>query len=174
VVANHASDGWPTPRSNAQSSPTSTPPPLEDTELPSFDKSQYDELVNASLDPLQIASQRYDLPDSLSKPSPIATDLDYVHVGSHWDLPDSSSKASPTSSNEAEPDLDSDHNGHDWSVPRGIVGALQGLDSSQGWEESSALYSDSSSSDAHPLADLNTGEEQDKGAEEIPVHKIRP
>jgi ubiquitin carboxyl-terminal hydrolase 4/11/15 len=81
VAANSASDGWPTPLSIARSSPASSPPPLDDKELPSFENSQFDEILQTPLDPLQIASHQYDFPDP-------------------------SAGVSPTSSTGAEPDLD--------------------------------------------------------------------
>jgi ubiquitin carboxyl-terminal hydrolase 4/11/15 len=141
VSANSASDQWPAPHSNAKSSPASTPPPLEDPELPSFDNSQFDEVVQTSLDPLQIALHQYDLPDP------------------------SSSKASPTWSNEAEPDLDQDRNRSQWDLH---FDDLETIDSS--WESMSGQYSDSSSvAETHPFADQR--EEKDRDTEEIPINE---
>jgi ubiquitin carboxyl-terminal hydrolase 4/11/15 len=141
VSANSASDQWPTPHSNAKSSPASTPPPLEDPELPSLDNSQFDEVVQTSLDPLQIALHQYDLPDP------------------------SSSKASPTWSNEAEPDLDQDRNRSQWDLH---FDDLETIDSS--WESMSGQYSDSSSvAETHPFADQR--EEKDRDTEEIPINE---
>lgn len=74
-------EGWPTPRSNGKSSPASSPPPLDENDPPSFEDSQFDDIVQTTLDPLVIASHQFDFPDP-------------------------SSRASPTSSNEAEPDID--------------------------------------------------------------------
>jgi hypothetical protein len=67
---------WPTPQSESSSTISTSPPPLDegDSELPSFADSQLDE---DSLDPLVLASKRFDL-----------------------------GKASPTSSNEVEIDSD--------------------------------------------------------------------
>lgn len=89
MAANSASDGWPTPLSIARSSPASSPPPLDDKELPSFENSQFDEMVQTSLDPLQIASHQYYLPDP-------------------------SAEVSPTSSTGVEPDLDKS----EWGFPQ--------------------------------------------------------
>ncbi|KAH9933298.1 uncharacterized protein B0H18DRAFT_982923 [Fomitopsis serialis] len=77
--------GWPTPQSNARSSPASSPPPLDDGEPPSFEDSQHDDVVQTSRDPLAHSAHQFDFPD-----------------------PSSSSRNSPTSSAEAEPDPDLD------------------------------------------------------------------
>jgi ubiquitin carboxyl-terminal hydrolase 4/11/15 len=78
-----SSVGYLTPRSNTRSTPTSSPPPLDDCDPPTFEDSQNDELLmhGDDLDPLEIASQKFDFPDP-------------------------SARASPTSSIEAEPDYD--------------------------------------------------------------------
>ncbi|TCD71861.1 CSN-associated deubiquitinating enzyme Ubp12 [Steccherinum ochraceum] len=71
--------GWSTPpdtRSSSASRGSSSPPPLDDVDPPSFDDS--------ALDPLILATHRFDMPDPLPSPS----------------LP------SPSSSNEAEMDSD--------------------------------------------------------------------
>ncbi|KZT63497.1 cysteine proteinase [Daedalea quercina L-15889] len=79
-------NGWPTPQSNAHSSPASSPPPLDDGDPPSFEEAQYDDLVQTPLDPLVLlTAQQFAFPD-----------------------PTSSSRNSPTSSVEAEPDPDLD------------------------------------------------------------------
>lgn len=73
--------GWGS-SSNARSSPGSTPPPLsevEPDELPSFDASLDDEVVESSLTPIHLSS---------------------------YSFPDHRQRGSPTSSNEAEPDLE--------------------------------------------------------------------
>jgi len=69
---------WPTPQSESSSISTS-PPPMDDTEseLPSFSESQFDEVLQGSLDPLVLSSNRFDL-----------------------------GRVSPTSSNEVEIDSD--------------------------------------------------------------------
>ncbi|KAI0289608.1 hypothetical protein BC826DRAFT_914263 [Russula brevipes] len=74
---------WPTPQSESSSISTS-PPPLDepDGELPSFAESQYDEVLQDSLDPLVLSSNRYDL-----------------------------ERASPTSSNEVQVDSDDERSG---------------------------------------------------------------
>jgi ubiquitin carboxyl-terminal hydrolase 4/11/15 len=70
---------WPTPQSESSSTISTSPPPLDegDSELPSFADSQLDEVLQDSLDPLVLASKRFDF-----------------------------GKASPTSSNEVEIDSD--------------------------------------------------------------------
>jgi len=155
-----ARDVWPTSHSNAKSSPASTPPALEDSELPDFENSQLDEVIQTSLDPLQIASH-------------------------HYDFPDPSSKASPTSSIEAEPDFDHDHNESNWDLPGAIFDELQTFDND--WEQ--GQYSDSGSdsphigfpriSNANPFADPTTQEEgrgdySEEVVEEIPIHESKP
>ncbi|KAI0311746.1 hypothetical protein OF83DRAFT_1177271 [Amylostereum chailletii] len=69
------------------SSPSSSPPPLDDGDPPSFDEAPFDDVLQTSvleLDPLALESH-------------------------HFDFPDPSTKASPTSSNEAELDSDDDN-----------------------------------------------------------------
>ncbi len=70
---------WPTPQSEASSTISTSPPPLDegDSELPSFADSQFDEVLQDSLDPLVLSTKRFDF-----------------------------GKASPTSSNEVEIDSD--------------------------------------------------------------------
>ncbi|KAI0065534.1 cysteine proteinase [Artomyces pyxidatus] len=75
------SESWHTPQSGSSSRSTS-PPPLDDGDPPSFDDAQFDHVLQSStLDPLELSSQQYDFPG-----------------------PGPSSKASPTSSNEVEQD----------------------------------------------------------------------
>jgi len=75
---------WPTPQSESSSISTS-PPPLDeaDGELPSFSDSQFDEVLQGSLDPLVLSSNRFDF-----------------------------GRTSPTSSNEVEIDSDDEPSGH--------------------------------------------------------------
>ena len=61
-----ASGGWPTSLSNAKSSPASSPPPLDDATLPSFDDAQYDPILN-------LGSYDYRFPDPHSKSSPTSS-----------------------------------------------------------------------------------------------------
>ncbi|KAI0272603.1 hypothetical protein BC834DRAFT_817600 [Gloeopeniophorella convolvens] len=83
-----SSGRWATPKSESSSLSTS-PPPLDDgdAELPSFADSQFDDVLQESLDPLALSAQRYDFPD----PVP--------------------GRASPTSSNEVNPDSDDEAGG---------------------------------------------------------------
>ena len=86
VKPNWPSTGrWPTPQSESSSISTS-PPPLDeaDSELPSYIDSQFDEGLQASLDPLVLSSNRYD------------------NFGR---------TTSPTSSNEVEVDSDDERGG---------------------------------------------------------------
>ncbi|PCH44360.1 cysteine proteinase [Wolfiporia cocos MD-104 SS10] len=69
-----ASEGWPTPQSVARSSPaSSSPPPLEDSELPSFEESQFDDVLQSSLDPLAISAHSFDFPDPSARSSPTSS-----------------------------------------------------------------------------------------------------
>ncbi|TDL23595.1 UCH-domain-containing protein [Rickenella mellea] len=79
-----------TPDTLANTSPASSPPPLDDGDPPLFEDAGFDELLDHSLDlndPRVRPSRRFDFPD----PSMMRT---------------SSMQNSPTSSNEAEPDTD--------------------------------------------------------------------
>ncbi|KAI9511390.1 hypothetical protein F5148DRAFT_1171203 [Russula earlei] len=85
--ANHnwpSTGRWPTPQSESSSISTS-PPPLDepDSELPSFAESQFDEVLQESLDPLVLSSRQFDY-----------------------------GRGSPTSSNEVEVDSDDERSGH--------------------------------------------------------------
>jgi ubiquitin carboxyl-terminal hydrolase 4/11/15 len=85
--ANHnwsSSGRWPTPQSESSSISTS-PPPLDeaDSELPSFSDSQYDAVLEGSLDPLVLSSNQFDF-----------------------------GRTSPTSSNEVEIDPDDEPSGN--------------------------------------------------------------
>src|SRR5712692_2872000 len=53
---------WPTPQSESSSISTS-PPPLDeaDSELPSFSESNFDDVLQDSLDPLVLSSNRFDI-----------------------------------------------------------------------------------------------------------------
>ncbi|EGN96654.1 hypothetical protein SERLA73DRAFT_111301 [Serpula lacrymans var. lacrymans S7.3] len=83
-----SNSGWLTPQSKSKSSPSSSPPPLDDIEPPTFEESGYDDILQTSLDPLSVASHQFDFPDP-------------------------SYKTSPTSSNEAELDEDDEDDDHD-------------------------------------------------------------
>lgn len=68
-----------TPMTNNKSSPDASPPPLDDTEPPGFEESQFDDLIEQPL------SQRFDFPDPSSISSPTSSneaepdaDLDYA------------------------------------------------------------------------------------------------
>lgn len=77
--------GYLTPRSNTRSTPTSSPPPLDDGD-PTALEAQSDDLIAEdalTLCPLELASHQFDFPDP-------------------------SARASPTSSVEVEPDYDDD------------------------------------------------------------------
>lgn len=166
MPANSASDGWLTPQSNARSSPGSSPPPLEDKGLPSFEDSQFDSLVQTDLDPLHIASRRFDFPE------------------------DPSSKASPTSSNEVEPDLEQQsidtidiEDGSGWQPPSALFDKLQSLQSDTAeWDDFSDSDSrvmssspNSSSSETNPFTDANEQkEERQKIAEKVPDTRSTP
>lgn len=80
---------WPTPQSDARSSPNSSPLPPDEMDPPSFEDAQFDDVIASSLSPLGLSTQQFDFPDP-------------------------SSRSSPTSSNEAEPDLDRDQ--EDWQL----------------------------------------------------------
>ncbi|KIJ65708.1 hypothetical protein HYDPIDRAFT_110858 [Hydnomerulius pinastri MD-312] len=74
--------GWLTPQSHSKSSPSSSPPPLDDGDLPNFEDSQQDQLISGG----NLRSLLMDEPS--------------------FEFPDPSYKASPTSSNEVEIDDD--------------------------------------------------------------------
>ncbi|KAH7927348.1 cysteine proteinase [Leucogyrophana mollusca] len=128
--------GWPSPQSNSRSSPASSPPPLDDGDPPSFEDSKYDDAINPSnLDPLSLASHRFDFPD----PS--------------W-------KASPTSSNEAEPDCD---DAPSPSCSPSQVDSRSGsfgtrLRRAASWTDESGMLPSpaGSDSDLNPFSDANT------------------
>jgi ubiquitin carboxyl-terminal hydrolase 4/11/15 len=148
LLTNLPNDGCPTPRSNARSSAGSSPPPLEDKELPSFEDSQFDSIIHSSLDPLQLASQSFDFPDP-------------------------SSQASPTSSTEAEPDLEHLDDSSDWEHPQGLFGNSHShataVDGSYAWAPETSP--DSSSSEGNPFADANKQKgSNDMDTEEISTH----
>lgn len=90
---------WPTPQSNARSSPSSSPPPLDDADPPSFEEALDDRILQSPFDPLEISNQRFEFPDP-------------------------SSRNSPTSSNEAEPDVDIEDL---WERHAGERGGARGL-----------------------------------------------
>jgi ubiquitin carboxyl-terminal hydrolase 4/11 len=100
--------------------------------------------------------------------------LDPLQIASHhYDFPDPSSKASPTSSIEAEPDFDHDHNESNWDLPGAIFDEIQTFDND--WEH--GQYSDSGSSNANPFADPTAQEDKDDYAEivkDIPIHESKP
>lgn len=87
--------GWDTTSSKSLSSSSSSPPPLDDAEPPSFEASMADEVLQSSLDPLQISAQQFDFPDpSSSHDSPSSmqaeldrdTDLDGIELSpANWD-----------------------------------------------------------------------------------------
>ncbi|TFY59459.1 hypothetical protein EVG20_g7789, partial [Dentipellis fragilis] len=96
--------------SPASTSQASSPPPLDDREPPSYGDASYDD----ALDPLTLATNRFDFPDP-------------------------SSKASPTSSNEVEPDSEDETGSRrksSWGRALGLDGV--GVDS---WQQDSATWS---------------------------------
>jgi hypothetical protein len=75
---------WPTPQSESSSISQSPPPQDEaDSELPPFSESQFDEVLQDSLDPLVLSSNRFNF-----------------------------GRVSPTSSNEVEVDSDDERSAH--------------------------------------------------------------
>lgn len=72
--------GWRPPANewdDSPSSPASTPPPLDDMELPSFEDSQLDPLVASNLTPLELSTPQFDFPDpSHGSPSSIQAEFD--------------------------------------------------------------------------------------------------
>ena len=95
------SDSWPVSHSNSRSSPASSPPPLDDTDidLPSFDN------VNLLSQPYKARAP-----------------------GANFQFPDPTSKGSPSSSNEAEPDIDGLASRTDEDMDWGSPSAEQGSD----------------------------------------------
>lgn len=132
-----ASEGWPTPRSNAKSSPASSPPPLDDASLPTFDDAQFDSVLN----PANLESHNYRFPDPHSKDSPTSSidvepDLEKQSIQSisidtvdDWAAPhdwseesdiDSTAAISPTSSSSRDENPFSDANKQKEKPPKGI------------------------------------------------------
>lgn len=115
-------------RSNGSNTASSMPSPPDDP--PDFEESQSDTLIAESVDPLLLSSQRFDFPDP-------------------------SNKGSPTSSNEAEIDLDSDH---EEARPYSVGVWEASGDNSPDWDGlSGGIGSPSSSSisDMNPFSDAN-------------------
>jgi hypothetical protein len=83
---------WTTP--GTASSPSSSPPPLDDVDPQSFDDAQLDDVLQTTVDPIALANRHFDY---------------------------GSSKASPSSSIEAE--LDSDDERPRWSTASDVVTA---------------------------------------------------
>jgi len=147
-------DTWRIPphMSNGRSS---LPSPSPD-ELPGFEESQSHELIpdvdDANIDPLFLASERYDLPD------PNAHDDDDDVNGRRL------TSSSPSSSTGAE--VDEEEEG-DWDAMHGFDDAAsRGLDVSPGgspsWQSVSRVGSPSESSgdDGNPFGDLNVQKRQ--------------
>ncbi|THH01060.1 hypothetical protein EW026_g1582 [Hermanssonia centrifuga] len=83
-------DNWDA-SSTAQSSPGSVPPPLEEAEPPSFEESQNDEVLQTSLDPLQLSTQQFDFPNPGSgrgSPSSMQAEYDNDDVNDRDPLPE--------------------------------------------------------------------------------------
>lgn len=132
-----ASGSWPTPRSNAKSSPASSPPPLDDGGLPSFGDAQYDPI-------LSLNSYDFRFPDLQSKGSPTSSndvepDLENRSISvdmtddceqrlpttQNWDELsdiDSTAAISPTSSNSYDENPFSDSNEQKGKCSEGIEG----------------------------------------------------
>jgi len=119
--------GYLTPRSNTRSTPTSSPPPLEDGDPPSFEDAQFDEQLHPeALDPLAIASQQFDFPDPAS------------------------ARASPTSSIEAQFDEDENPPSSSLFRPNGDIDCWVG-------SHNNGLPSPvGSDSDMNPFSDVNS------------------
>jgi ubiquitin carboxyl-terminal hydrolase 4/11/15 len=143
------SEGWPTPRSNLSNagSSSSSPPRLDDIELPNFEDSQYED--STSLDPLMLTSQQFDYPDP-------------------------SSKASPTSSDEVEPDIDDERDG-DWREQQFEDGMKDGdtmFPVPQKWSRTGSPAG-SNNSDTDPFSDANVQKGDDhRDSDDIPIQTI--
>ena len=75
---------WDASSSKSQSSATSSPPPLDDAELPTFQQSQQDEVLEANLDPLQLSTQQFDFPDpSSNRDSPSSMQAEFDRDQDH-------------------------------------------------------------------------------------------
>lgn len=104
-----------------------SPPPLDD-QLPSFEDAQFDNLIDIPLDPLHLASDRFDFPDPSSTKGSV----------------------SPSSSNEAEPDLELEDRGvglpkASWSPIRAANSHRPGTPDSAEWPSALVSPSDSHS-----------------------------
>jgi ubiquitin carboxyl-terminal hydrolase 4/11/15 len=153
----HANDHW-NPRSNGLNAGSFGPSPPPD-DPPDFEDSQSNGLATSSLDPLLLASRRFDSP--------------------HFEFPDPSNKASPTSSNEAEADLDTDPDDDDWHRPGSF--AVMARDSSPGgspdWSGLSGMVSPSGSSisDMNPFTETTIQKidnDDDLDLKDLPHEKI--
>lgn len=150
MVTNQSSGGWATRHTNTESPPASSPTPLDDKVLPSFENSKYDDIVQTTLDPLLIASHRFDFPDP-------------------------SFQASPTSSNEAEPDLDRLDDSSDWEHPQGLFDSPQNHPTAyKSFSFGPVPSPDSSNSEANSFADTNMQKEnKEMDTEEISLHNSK-
>lgn len=127
LTQQHSSAGYLTPRSNTRSTPTSSPPPLDDGD-PATLEAQSDDLIaddGLGLGPLELASQQFDFPDP-------------------------SARASPTSSVEVE--LDCDEEPLRSSLFRDHANINSWAGSSQNILPSPAV----SDSDMNPFSDMNS------------------
>jgi ubiquitin carboxyl-terminal hydrolase 4/11/15 len=87
---------WPTPQSESSSISTS-PPPLDETdgELPSFSDSQFDEVLQGSLDPLVLSTNQFDLGRTTSPTSSNEVEIDSDDEPSGRGVEADSGRASP-------------------------------------------------------------------------------
>ncbi|GLB43409.1 putative peptidase C19 family protein [Lyophyllum shimeji] len=129
-------DSW-TPRSQGSNDDSSVPSPSPD-DVPALEEPlPHDQFIN-TLDPLSIASHRFDFPEA-------------------------SSKASPTSSNEAEVDTDTDD--LDWEEnPSGFEVGVSEVVPSNSPDAMGSPSSASSASELNPFNDANTQKRDDHGA----------
>lgn len=124
--------GYLTPRSNTRSTPTSSPPPLDDGD-PTTLEVQSDDLIaedGLTLCPLELASHQFDFPDP-------------------------SARASPTSSVEVEPDYDDDPSRSSLFSTHADIDSLVG--SGQNGLPSPAV----SDPDINPFSDMNLQKDTD-------------
>lgn len=139
------SEGWPTPRSNLSNpgSSSSSPPRLDEIELPSFEDSHYED--PASFDPLATASQQFDFPDP-------------------------SSKASVTSSDEVEPDLDGNWREQQFEGGLSHQEGRFDVNFSSSWSKQ-ASPARSNASDTDPFSDANVqkGVDHTTDPNDIPI-----
>jgi ubiquitin carboxyl-terminal hydrolase 4/11 len=93
---------------NSSTSPASTPPPLDDLELPSFEEAQQDPIIASNLTPLELSSTQFDFPDptvSGGSPSSVRAEFDQESQDLEMDSDDSDRRNWKSSRNSSQEDI---------------------------------------------------------------------